>query len=327
MTKDELKIFMDKMLHRVGFNKDYYYQLYSEPHRHFHTIEHIECLLMKYFDSNVNLGDNLIYAIMFHDLVYNPKSTTNEEDSAGIFKAWTGDRMQYQEVYDAILSTKNHIPIEGNEISKVLIDLDMDSILGNFSKKDMFAEFMEGEPKVMKEYQFVDYKVYKEKRIEFLKSVNAPQHYIDFVENRKPNIAVYAGSFNPYHIGHHNVVQKAEKIFDKVIIARGVNPDKPEKESNFLNYPVALNYHQKEEYSTLLTDFIDSLGYDVTIIRGLRGATDLEYEKNQLYWLTEIKPDIKVINILCDNEFNNVSSSSIRAAGKFGVNVDRHINF
>jgi pantetheine-phosphate adenylyltransferase len=326
MNREEIQPFINKLLQRVGFNQDYYYQLYNEPHRHFHTIEHIENILMKYFNSNVNLGDGLIYAILFHDLVYNPKSKTNEEDSLNIFNAWTGNSMFYEPICEAILSTKNHIPIEGNKISKVLIDLDMDSILGNFSGKDMFAEFIDGENKVFKEYQYLDYKDYKKGRIEFLKGVNAPQHYIDYVENRKPNIAVYAGSFNPFHIGHYNIMQKAEKIFDKVIIARGVNPTKTDN-GDFIENPKALEYKQVDYYYGLLTDYIDELGYDVTLIRGLRGATDLEYEKNQLYWLQQIKPDIKVINILCDNEFNNVSSSDIRTCAKLEIDVSKHIKF
>ena len=39
-------------------------------------------------------------------------------------------------------------------------------------------------------------------------------------------LGIYAGSFNPFHKGHYNILCKAEKIFDRVIIARGINPDK-----------------------------------------------------------------------------------------------------
>lgn len=42
----------------------------------------------------------------------------------------------------------------------------------------------------------------------------------ELLETWKPKIGVYAGSFNPFHLGHYNILTKAEKIFDNIIIAR-----------------------------------------------------------------------------------------------------------
>ena len=70
----------------------------------------------------------------------------------------------------------------------------------------------------------------------------------------------------------------------------------------------------------MLTDHIDSFGYDVTVVRGLRNSTDFQYEQNQYRYIQELKPDIKIINIFCDKEFEHISSSGIRTLEKY----DKH---
>ena len=57
---------------------------------------------------------------------------------------------------------------------------------------------------------------------------------------------------------------------------------------------------------------------DVTLIRGLRNSTDLQYELTQYRFLQELKPDIKVVSIFCDKEYEHISSSAIRNLSKYG---------
>lgn len=71
-------------------------------------------------------------------------------------------------------------------------------------------------------------------------------------------------------------------------------------------------------YDGLLTDMMDKLVYDVTLIRGLRNATDLQYELTQFQFLQEMKPDIKIVNIFCDKEYEYISSSTIRNLVRYG---------
>ena len=112
-------------------------------------------------------------------------------------------------------------------------------------------------------------------------------------------------------------MKKAEKLFDKVIVAFGKNPDK-----SIRNWPIpqTIGNRQHTEYHGLLTDHIDSFGYDVTVVRGLRNSTDFQYEQNQYRYIQELKPDIKIINIFCDKEFEHISSSGIRTLEKY----DKH---
>lgn len=141
-------------------------------------------------------------------------------------------------------------------------------------------------------------------------------------------IGLYAGSFNPFTLGHFNILYKAEKIFDEVVIGIGQNP---EKEKNQFILPKELKQRKTKIffYDGLLTDLVEKLekdGFDcfngdscdVTLIRGLRNTTDLQYELTQYRFLQDLKPDIKVVSIFCDKEYEHISSSSIRMLQKYG---------
>lgn len=101
-----------------------------------------------------------------------------------------------------------------------------------------------------------------------------------------------------------------------MIIARGVNPG---KDKATYELPEILRYRQTETYEGLLTEFVDGLGYDVTIIRGLRNGSDLQYELNQYRYLQELGgKNISVTAIFCDMEFEHISSTGIRQLEKYG---------
>jgi pantetheine-phosphate adenylyltransferase len=137
-------------------------------------------------------------------------------------------------------------------------------------------------------------------------------------------LAIYAGSFNPFHIGHLNIVEKAEKIFGEgnVLIAIGVNPEKSNSGDSLSR---ALEISDKikrpvEVYTTFLHELIEKKeaeGYKVVLIRGLRNGDDLAYEDNQLKFINDFKKNIDVVFFRCDEEFQHISSSAIRNLQSF----------
>lgn len=288
---------------------------YLEPHRFYHTLEHLDDIWQQLESQGYGNNDVLLLATIFHDIIYDPQSGTNEEDSTQYFNGvFTGDNALKSLVTDIILDTKLHKP--GSALSEVFSAADLNILKLPFEKLLIY------EQQIFKEFQFVDHKIYREKRVGVLKNLRqgvdnpALDYLISYVENYKPRIAVYPGSFNPFHKGHYNILQKAERIFDKVIVARGVNPD---KDKATYELPEALRYRQIETYEGLLTEFIDSLGYNVTIIRGLRNGSDLQYELNQYRYLQELGgKNISVTAIFCDMEFEHISSTGIRQLEKYG---------
>ncbi len=188
---------------------------------------------------------------------------------------------------------------------------------------DSFADLLDLERKEFMLNQHVDFLEYKKQRLAFIEKQNCNPNVtalLDYVKINEPKIGVFAGSFNPFHKGHFNVLKKAENLFDKIIIAFGSNPEKPER---IWPIPKTIANRQQTKYEGLLTDHIDSFGYDVTVVRGLRNSTDFQYEQNQYRYIQELKPDIQIINIFCDKEFEHISSSGIRTLEKY----NKHHNY
>ena len=140
------------------------------------------------------------------------------------------------------------------------------------------------------------------------------------LNNFMKTLVIYAGSFNPFTIGHLNIAQKAENIFGKgnVLIAIGQNPTKEKNEdattrAKILSEKLSMAV---ELYSGFLHDFIqkkEDEGFNVVLVRGLRNGDDLSYEDNQLKYIRDFKSDIKVVFIRCDDKYDHISSSAVRA--------------
>lgn len=311
-----------KNFENIGLPNDFIEKYYhSQKHRYYHTYNHVlEIIHYIFEDHDINGHDTMILLLtaLYHDIVYDPKSNTNEENSANLFKEHFERRLvkeEMNEVIQIILETKTHKAT--NKLSKIFCRADLDILYRPLSEQIIY------EDQIFKEFQFYDWIDYKNGRIKVLNELNNNIDDIDlyplieYVKSREPKIALYPGSFNPFSQGHLNILQKAERIFDKVIIGYGINSEKNQNQENIL--PEALKYKQVIEYDGLLTDLVKSLNYPVTIIRGLRNGSDLQYELNQYRFLQELSNnDIDVIFIFCDSEFEHISSSAIRQLSKYG---------
>ena len=305
-------------------------KMWEEKHRYFHTLDHLKnCFNLILNDKTLNKDERtfLLNVSIYHDCVYVPGANDNEEKSAQVFREYEKynfDKDFINEVSDFIIATKYYDVNYKHPLFEKFKRIDC-SILYEQSLEKLF----EYDYQIFKEFQSFNFEKFKVERIKFLDSVCHLNNKLSILKERlsfwKPNVGVYAGSFNPLHIGHLNIIEKSEKLFDKVIIAKGKNPDKTNNQL-LLNNGLIFSMYEIHTFDGLLTDFITNLEktYNVTLIRGLRNGYDLDYEKNQLYFLKELKPDIKVVYIPCDKEFEHISSSSLRGLQKFS-NIDKYI--
>lgn len=135
-------------------------------------------------------------------------------------------------------------------------------------------------------------------------------------------IGIYAGSFNPFHVGHADVLHQALNTFDEVIVALGRNPEKDSnaKEQFPIGHPV-LKSAIIANFSGLLSDYLNEVemandNSEVYLVRGLRNGDDLQMEQNQLQFIKEMYPSVKPVFFLGAREFEHISSTSLRALKK-----------
>ena len=126
---------------------------------------------------------------------------------------------------------------------------------------------------------------------------------------------LYAGSFNPFHNGHSDIVSKALFIFDKVVVAKY---GKPFTDAEAVLVDAKLHQQTADPDRVTLTSFTGMLCEfaktvkPAALIRGLRNGNDLQYEMNQLYWNEDLGVIVPTAYFICDRNLSHVSSSALR---------------
>jgi pantetheine-phosphate adenylyltransferase len=142
-------------------------------------------------------------------------------------------------------------------------------------------------------------------------------------------LAVYAGSFDPVTYGHIDVMERSSKLFRSVVVALGVHPTRsplfPLKERVKLLTEVAAPYSNVtvKSFGGLLIDFCQTLGARV-IVRGLRAATDFEYELQIAHANADLMPEIDTIFLPTRTNYGFVSASLVREIAVHGGDVSRY---
>ncbi len=127
--------------------------------------------------------------------------------------------------------------------------------------------------------------------------------------------AIYPGSFSPWHAGHEDVLKKALKVFDQVVIAVGINPEKSQDNLKALaSIPEYLHDDKRiaiVPFADMLPDLVKRMDGAV-VIRGLRDGRDLDVEKTQQYWYEDLGLEVPIVYFVTDRKLVHISSSAIR---------------
>lgn len=145
------------------------------------------------------------------------------------------------------------------------------------------------------------------------------------------NIALFSGSFDPFTIGHADIVKRFLPLFDKIVIGVGYNEHKP---SAMLTpdervQQIAAIYKDEpkvevEKYSDLTVDFASRVGARY-IIKGVRSTKDFEYEREQAEINKLLAPEIETIVLFASSEKAAISSSMVRELKHFGRDISQFL--
>jgi pantetheine-phosphate adenylyltransferase len=144
-------------------------------------------------------------------------------------------------------------------------------------------------------------------------------------------IAVYPGTFDPITNGHTDLVERASKLFEKVIVAVAASPKKRPALSHEMRIALAqkvLGHLPNVEvvgFDNLLTEFTRSVNGKV-VIRGLRAVSDFEYEFQLANMNRAIAPDVESIFLTPSEKHSYISSTLVREIASLNGDFGQFVN-
>jgi pantetheine-phosphate adenylyltransferase len=143
-------------------------------------------------------------------------------------------------------------------------------------------------------------------------------------------IAVYPGTFDPITFGHIDIIKRAARIFDRVIVAVAKTPRKTtlftvgERVAMVRDAVKGMSHVAVDEFDGLVVDYVKGLGSNV-MIRGLRMISDFEYEFQMALTNRKIGRGIETVFMMPHEAYSYVSSKLIKEAASLGADVSDYV--
>lgn len=143
-------------------------------------------------------------------------------------------------------------------------------------------------------------------------------------------IAVYPGTFDPITLGHEDIVRRAANLFDEVIVAVAGSTNKStlftlEERVGLANAVFAADNVHVMGFDGLLMQFVQSQGAQM-VIRGLRAASDFEYEFQLAGMNRKLYPKVETLFLTPAEQYMFVSSSLVREVARLGGDVHQFVS-
>ena len=140
--------------------------------------------------------------------------------------------------------------------------------------------------------------------------------------------ALYTGSFDPLTYGHLDMIQRAAKMFDELVVGVIANPAKKplftveEREEMIRDVVGDIPNVKVDHFTGLLADYVNSEGFDI-VVRGLRATTDFEYELQMAHMNARLfKDKVETIFLMTQPEYAFIRSSMMKEVRSLGGSVE-----
>jgi pantetheine-phosphate adenylyltransferase len=140
-------------------------------------------------------------------------------------------------------------------------------------------------------------------------------------------VALYPGTFDPLHNGHLDLIQRACRLFDRLIVAVYDMPDKrllfntDEREQLIRESVAGLPQVEVASYSTLTVEYAVARGAKA-LIRGLRATTDFDFEFQVALMNRHLNPNIEALFVMTAHEHAHLSSTLVKEVARLGGQID-----
>jgi pantetheine-phosphate adenylyltransferase len=144
--------------------------------------------------------------------------------------------------------------------------------------------------------------------------------------------AIYPGSFDPVTSGHLDIIERASRLFDEIVVAVLVNPNKVamfsiEERVTILREVIvaqAANFQAQimvDTFGGLLADYARQQKAQA-VIRGIRAISDYDYEQQLALMNRRLAPDVETVFLLSAQEYSYLSSRLVKEVFHYGGNID-----
>lgn len=140
--------------------------------------------------------------------------------------------------------------------------------------------------------------------------------------------AAYSGTFDPITYGHYDIIQRASRMFPRLIVAVGLNPaknprfDLDERVALIREVVKDLSNVDVKGFSGLVVDFARDNGVTV-LVRGVRTVGDFDYEKQMAVMNRDLYADLDTVMLAPSPEYAHLSSSLVRELAGLGAPVEK----
>ena len=128
---------------------------------------------------------------------------------------------------------------------------------------------------------------------------------------------IYPGSFDPFTLGHLNIIERASRVFDKVVVSVAHNVSKKtiftiEERVELINGIFSDNSNiEVDSFEGLLVEYAKKVGTN-SVLRGMRSVSDFEYEMQMAHANKTLSSDIETVFMVTDSNYSHISSSLIK---------------
>jgi len=143
-------------------------------------------------------------------------------------------------------------------------------------------------------------------------------------------IAIYPGTFDPFTNGHLDIIQRATQLFDRVIVAIALNPEKTplfsiEERREMIEEAV-------DGMERVVVDILEGLAVEgaakhhaMALIRGLRAVSDFEFEFQMALMNRHLVPNLHTVYLMPKEEYTYLNSTIIKGVARHGGNIHRFV--